>query len=158
MSKLNSVVDKILDAGLALSVAIVFVVTFLQVISRFVFKLGIPWSTDIIRLAFVYTVFLGAALGMREKGHLNVDVVFNALPERTRNIVGIGINMLLLGFFVFLFVLGMQFTQTGLTQGAPYVQMPMSVYYFSVPLSALLMFYYLIQHMVEQFKQLKAKS
>lgn len=147
-----------LDMALTVAVAVVFIVTFLQVISRFVFKLAIPWSTDIIRLSFVYTVFLGAALGMREKGHLNVDVVFNALPQKTRNIVGIGMNILLLVFFVFIFILGIQFTQTGLTQGAPYIKMPMSVYYFSVPLSACLMFYYLMQHTMEQFKQLKGKN
>ena len=64
MFKTNKVIDRILDLGLAISVTVVFVVTFLQVISRFVFRLPIPWSTDVIRLAFVYTVFLGAALGM----------------------------------------------------------------------------------------------
>ena len=155
MFKTNKVIDRILDLGLAISVTVVFVVTFLQVISRFVFRLPIPWSTDVIRLAFVYTVFLGAALGMREKGHLNVDVVFNTLPENIRKAAGLGINILLLAFFVFIFILGMQFTQSGLTQGAPYLKMPMAVYYFCVPLSALLMFYYLIQHTMEDFKKLK---
>lgn len=158
MSKLNKIVNNILDVGLAASVAVVFIVTFLQVISRFVFRLNIPWSTDIIRLSFVYTVFLGAALGMRSKGHLNVDVVFNALPERVRKITGLGINILLLFFLGFIFILGMQFTQSGLTQGAPYVKMPMAVYYFCVPLSALLMFYYLIQHTLEDLKSFLTKQ
>ena len=86
---------------------------------------------------------------------MNVDVVFNTLPENIRKAAGLGINILLLAFFVFIFILGMQFTQSGLTQGAPYLKMPMAVYYFCVPLSALLMFYYLIQHTMEDFKKLK---
>jgi len=155
LSKLNKIVNRTVDIGLAISVAVVFVVTFLQVISRFVFRLPIPWSTDVIRLAFVYTVFLGAAIGMREKGHLNVDVIFNALPEKIRKITGIGINILLLLFLLFVFILGMQFAQSGLSQGAPYIKMSMATYYFCVPLSALLMFYYLIQYTIEDFRNLK---
>ena len=153
MLKLNKAVDRALEVALAISISVDFVVTFLQVISRFVFRLSIPWSTDIIRLAFIYTVFLGAALGMREKEHLNVDVLFNTFTEPIRYLLGIAINITLLGFFIFLFVVGMQFAQSGLTQGAPYLKMPMTVYYMCVPLSALLMFYYLVRHTMEQIKQ-----
>ncbi|SKC86252.1 TRAP transporter small permease [Maledivibacter halophilus] len=155
MSKINKVVDKILDIGLVIAVGTVFIVTFLQVVSRFLFKLPIPWSTDIIRLSFVYVVFLGSALGMREKGHLNVDVIFNALPKKIRHMVGIAINLVLLVFFVAIVNLGFKFAQSGLTQGSPYLELPMTVYYMSVPLSAALMFYYLIQHTIEEVKVFK---
>lgn len=152
MSKLNNIINKILDVGLAISVGTVFIVTFLQVVSRFLFKLPIPWSTDIIRLSFVYTVFLGAALGMRENGHLNVDVVFNALPEKIRRILGITINLILLGFFASITNLGVKFARSGMTQGSPYLELPMTIYYISVPLAAFLMFYYLIQHTIQNVK------
>ena len=155
MSKLNRIIDKLLDIVLAIAVGTVFIVTFLQVISRFLFKLPIPWSTDIIRLSFVYVVFLGAALGMREKAHLNVDVVFNSLPEKIRNIVGITINFVLLGFFVLIVSLGLKFAQSGFTQGSPYLELPMTIYYMSVPLAAFLMFYYLIQSTIKEVKALK---
>ncbi len=156
VTKLNKITDKVLDILLAFAVGTVFIVTFLQVISRFLFKLPIPWSTDVIRLAFVYTVFLGSALGMREKAHLNVDVVYNTLPKKIRTVVGICINIALLGFFIVIMKLGIQFAQSGFSQGSPYFQLPMTFYYISVPLSAFLMFYYLIQHTIEEIKLLKS--
>ena len=42
--------------------AVVFAVTFGQVIQRYVFQLPMPWATDIIRIFFVYSVFFGMAV------------------------------------------------------------------------------------------------
>mgnify|MGYP000605057931 FL=1 len=54
-------IDKLVD-GLArmimgVSALLVFAITFLQVLCRFVLKSPLPWSTDILRLAFTYLVF-----------------------------------------------------------------------------------------------------
>lgn len=95
-------IDKLID-GLArgimgVSALLVFVITFLQVLCRFVLKSPLPWSTDILRLAFTYLVFWGAAWCVREKEHLNVDVVLTALPAGVRRWTEIVINLILCGF------------------------------------------------------------
>lgn len=155
MAVFRKIIDKTIDTTVAISLSVVFIVAFAQVISRYVFKLTIPWSTDIIRLAFIYTIFLGATIGVREKAHLNIDVVFNILPKRVQKILSILINIIIGAFLVFLVVKGIHFVRISSTQGMPYLQISMSVLYFAIPLNAVFMLYYLAQQIGEQLLELK---
>ena len=47
--------------------AVIFFVTFAQVVQRYVFQVSMPWATDIIRIFFVYSVFFGMAVGVMKK-------------------------------------------------------------------------------------------
>lgn len=152
MKTVNMIVDGILKIVMALTSLLLFIVTFLQVVSRFIFKTPIAWSQDVIRLCFVYLVFWGAAYCLKEKAHLNIDVFLTALKPKMRKIVEIIINVVLLLFFVFLIYFGFSFMQTGSTQNAPYLPIPMSFFYLSVPTSAVFMFYYMIQEIFRQMK------
>ncbi len=105
----DKIIDGLAKAIMGVSSLLVFVITFLQVICRFVLKSPLPWSTDILRLAFTYLVFWGAAWCVREKEHLNVDVVLTAMPAGMRRTVEILINVVLCGFFIFLIYFGIQF-------------------------------------------------
>ena len=89
----DKIIDGLAKAIMGVSSLLVFVITFLQVICRFVLKSPLPWSTDILRLAFTYLVFWGAAWCVREKEHLNVDVVLTAMPAGMRRTVEILINV-----------------------------------------------------------------
>jgi TRAP-type C4-dicarboxylate transport system permease small subunit len=75
---MSGLVDKITKAVMGISAIVVFVITFLQVLCRFVLKSPLPWSTDILRLAFTYLVFWGcvvcAGKGTPERG-CSADVV-----------------------------------------------------------------------------------
>ena len=53
---MSGLVDKITKAVMGISAIVVFVITFLQVLCRFVLKSPLPWSTDILRLAFLVLV------------------------------------------------------------------------------------------------------
>lgn len=146
---INKGVDGILRFIMAASAASLFVVTFMQVASRFIFKTPLAWSQDIVRLCFSYLVFFGAAYCVKEKAHLNIDVVISSLKPKVQKVLMIFINLVLLAFFVFLAYYGYRFAMTGTRQMAPYLPIPMSVYYMSIPLSAVLMFFYLAQQFVE---------
>ena len=149
-------IDKLID-GLArgimgVSALLVFVITFLQVLCRFVLKSPLPWSTDILRLAFTYLVFWGAAWCGREKKHLNVDVILTALPAGVRRWTEIVINLILCGFFSFLIYIGIQFCLYGWTQTTSYLPLPMSVYYASIPSAGAAMLYYMIKILIRQIR------
>ena len=143
-------VDGLTRAVMSISSLLVFVITFLQVICRFVLKSPLPWSTDILRLAFTYLVFWGAAWCVKEKEHLNVDVVLTAMPVKMRRIVELLINIVLCCFFVFLIYFGIQFCIFGWTQTTSYLPLPMSVYYASIPSAGAVMLYYMIKNIAKQ--------
>ncbi len=158
MKALNQIVDGLTRFVMGLSAATVFVITFAQVLCRYVLKSPLPWSTDILRLAFTYLVFWGAAWCVREKGNLNVDVLLTAMPVKLRRLVEILINVILCGFFVLLMVYGGQFAKSGLSQTTSYLPIPMTVYYASIPSAALVMLFYMVQILAAQLRDFTKKE
>lgn len=158
MKLLNLVVDSGTKLVMGVSAIAVLVVTFAQVLFRYVLKSPLPWSQDVLRLAFTYLVFWGAAWCVREKGHLNVDVVLTAIPVKLRAAVELAINLVLCAFFVFLVVYGIAFAKNGLGQTAPYLPIPMTVYYASIPSAAVLMLFYMVQIVAAQVLELFKKE
>lgn len=154
MKAIKSFIDNVLRAVMALSSLVLFIVTFMQVVWRFVLKSPLPWSQDVIRLCFTYLVFLGAAYCVKENAHLGIDVVVSLLKPKARRAVDLLISLVLLAFFVFLAYYGVAFTQTGGSQMAPYLPLRMSFYYASVPVSAVLMVFYMLLQLAEQLRAL----
>ena len=155
MSIFRKIIDRTIDAAVVVSLGVVFIVAFAQVISRFVFQLNIPWSTDVIRLAFIYTIFLGATIGVREKAHLNIGVVIDILPQGSKKIVLILVNIVVSAFLFFLIVKSTYFVMDSVGQRMPYLQVSISVLYFAILLSSIFMFYYLICQTIEQISKYK---
>lgn len=147
--------EKTLKIAMVLSSAILAIVTFLQVIMRFFFKMPVAWGQDIIRLSFVYLVFLGAAYCLKTNDHLNIDIIFSMVSNKTGKILQILINFVLLGFFILLLIYGIQFSKTGITQKAPYTAIPMIYYYASIPISVIFLILYDIEIIISQFKGIK---
>lgn len=71
---------------MAFSSLILSVVTFIQVITRFIYKDPIAWGQDVIRLSFIYLVFWGGAYCIKEKEHLNIDILLTSVGIKTRKL------------------------------------------------------------------------
>ena len=155
MSAIDKVLTSIIRFVLGLTSAVIFGVTFLAVVFRYLLHAPLPWSQDVIRLAFTYMIYFGAAYCVRDNSHLNVDVLLTMLSKRGRKIVEILINIVLLCFFVFLVNFGLAFAQMGYIQTTSYLMLPMTYYYLSIPLSAVAMLFYVIRNIMAQLKELK---
>lgn len=155
MSAIDKILTGIIRFVLGLSSAVIFVVTFLAVVFRYLLHAPLPWSQDVIRLAFTYMIYFGAAYCVRDNSHLNVDVLLTMLSKRGRKMVEIAINFVLLGFFAFLVNFGLYFAKLGYIQTTSYLMLPMTYYYLSIPLSAVAMIFYVIQNILGQLKDLK---
>lgn len=158
MKTVDSIINSLVKFVMAGSSLILSVVTLLQVITRFIFSNPIAWGQDVIRLSFVYLVFWGGAYCVKAKEHLNIDILLTSVSTRTRKIMELVINFVLVLFFIFMIYFGIIFMQSGTTQKAPYLAIPMSLYYLALPSSAVLMLYYQVQIIVGQIKELKKNS
>lgn len=158
MGFIEKVLGKLIEGVMAASSFVLASVTLIQVVSRFIFKNPIPWGQDIVRLSFIYLVFWGGAYCVKEKGHLNIDMLLTALKVKQRYILEIIINLVLVVFFGFIVYYGFKFTQSGISQKAPYLDIPMSLYYVSLPSAGLLMIYYQILEILSQLKILRHGS
>ncbi|MGB9825434.1 MAG: TRAP transporter small permease [Desulfofundulus sp.] len=150
---LNRVINFVVDTVLAVSLAVISSVTFAEVVSRYFLHFSIPWSMDVVRIAFVYCVLFGAVAGVRNRAHLNIDVLLVNLSPWLRWYADLIINLAVGFFFVVLVVLGVEFVNQAGTQTLPYTLLPIRYLYAAVPLGGALMLYYLAQQMWHDFRR-----
>lgn len=80
MSRLVDGYFRALKALIALCLLLMVVLVFGNVVLRYAFNTGITLSEELSRWLFVYLVFLGAVVAMREHAHLGMDGVVKRLP------------------------------------------------------------------------------
>ncbi len=138
------ILDRALKHILWLLVAVLTVSVFLQVLIRFVFKDPLPWTEEVSRIAFVYSVFIGAAIAVREKTHLNIDVVLVLLPKGMARVITV-LGTILVGVFLsFVTWEGIVLVRETGVQMTPVMQIPFRYLYLIVPASGALMLLYLV--------------
>jgi len=80
--------------------ALVAVVTFCDVIARYVFNSPFSFTVEGTELAMGLIVFLSVGFTTHEDGHISVDIVTLRLSEWTRALVGLITNAVALAFLV----------------------------------------------------------
>ncbi|TCS79391.1 TRAP transporter small permease [Tepidibacillus fermentans] len=103
MEKLLKLLNGILNAIIVLVLSIMVILVFLNVVLRYGFDSGLTWSEEIARFAFVWVVFLGAVVALKDKSHLGVDLLTAKLPLFIQKILYVISNLLIvvvLGLFI----------------------------------------------------------
>lgn len=54
----------------------------IEVIRRFVLMYSSVWGEETARFAFIYLVWIGAAVAVRDRAHIRIDVITHMLPPR----------------------------------------------------------------------------
>jgi len=80
MNRLINGYCKLLDALIVLALAIMVVLVFGNVVLRYAFNTGITVSEEVSRWLFVWLVFLGAIVALKEHAHLGSDMLVSRLP------------------------------------------------------------------------------
>jgi len=89
---------------MALCLAVMTVVTFVQVVLRYVFGSGLVWSLEATTYAFAWLVLIGMSYGVRTKAHIAVDLVTSKLGPAAARVVAfaaLGTSLAYCGFMVF---------------------------------------------------------
>ena len=90
-------------ASLLFIVTLVLVI--INVLTRYVFRTGIPWAEEMATSCFVWTAFIGSAACYKMRAHVGVDILVNRLPLRAQNAVKITVDVLMAFLCCFLFYL-----------------------------------------------------
>lgn len=84
------VYDNLLIWILAVMLAIIVVLTALQVFTRYVLDDPLRWTQEISRLLLVWAVFLGAAAATERNAHIKVDFLADHVGERGIKVIEFG--------------------------------------------------------------------
>jgi TRAP-type C4-dicarboxylate transport system permease small subunit len=131
---------------LASFVVVLCVAVFLQVLFRYAIRASFPAIEEIVSISFIYTIFLGAAVGMKRMEHLEIDVLLKRVPPGFKKVFNLVVTAGIALFLVFVVKEGFIFVVDSYGQTTTYLNMPISYSYAAIPGSALIMLYYLLKH------------
>lgn len=147
------ILDQMLRWALILAVGTLTVSVFLGVLTRFVLRIPLPWTEEVSRIAFVYCIFIGATLGIRDRAHINVDVFVALLSPTGQLVMKMVSNLLVAVFLFFVIWQGVDFVvQTGV-QMTPVLLIPFRYLYVIIPASAAIMLAYLVLNAIEDLRK-----
>jgi len=124
---------------------VIFFITTITVFTRYVLNFVPSWSEEIPRYLLVWITYLGAALAIKFKEHISLDVFFNLMPLRARQVGHLLLNGLIAIVAVIMVVYGIGLVNhfgNDLMESIPVTNFWL---YLAMPVSGTLMLLYIIQ-------------
>lgn len=115
---LGRVINEIEETLIAVILGLMTVITFANVIARYVFNSNILWALETTVYLFAWLVLLGASYCVKARAHLGVDVVLNLASPGVRRILAMLAVAACLAFSVLLLIGSWNFW-------APFAALPM---------------------------------
>jgi C4-dicarboxylate transporter DctQ subunit len=97
---LREAVHRIEEGLIALILGVMTVLTFVQVVLRYVFNSGLDWQLESNYYLFAWLVMIGISYCVRVRAHIGVDAAVQLLPPGPRRAVGILVLLLALTYTV----------------------------------------------------------
>ena len=85
---IRSIFERLEEGLIALILAVMTMITFSQVVARYVFNYSFVWALELVTYMFAWLIFLGMAYGVRVHSHIGVDALVKTLGERSARIAG----------------------------------------------------------------------
>jgi TRAP-type C4-dicarboxylate transport system permease small subunit len=148
--------DLLLRYLLILMVGTLTVTVFLQVLLRFIFLIPIPWTEEVARISFVYSIYLGAVLGIRDRSHIRVDILMIVMPPLVRRAMQVFGTIAVAVFLVFMTWQGVELISRTGAQLTPVMQLPFRHIFIIIPMSGALMLLYLVLGVIDDLRAWRA--
>ena len=81
INQLSTRIFRVIEIMIAIFLAVMISLVFMNVVLRYVFSRGFVWSEEIARLSFIFIVYLGSIEAMRDNRHLMIDTVMLKVPK-----------------------------------------------------------------------------
>jgi len=155
---LGKFLEWVLKGICAFLAAALTIVIFLQVIYRFILRAPLVWSEEMALFLFQWSVFMGAALAVRQRGHFGLDILVRRFPpalvEKLDKFSQVIIFVLALGLVFW----GSQLSQMTMLQAYPTLQFPVGYGYLGIPVSAGFMAVFAVLQEIEDWKKKKERT
>jgi TRAP-type C4-dicarboxylate transport system permease small subunit len=129
-----------LEEAAVFSILLLILVTLtLQVASRFLFRFPLDWTEELGRVAQLWLVFIGAAVGARRAEHFVVDLFMQHVAFPGKQAVARLVDVLVVGFFLVLAAVGAKTAAFGAIQVLSTLDASVAWSYTAIPVGCLLM-------------------
>jgi len=167
-SRFSRAVESIEETFIAVALGLMTLITFANVVARYVFNDNILWALEVTVVLFAWLVLVGAAYGVKKTFHIGVDVVINILPTPLKKLAALATVLACLAFSLMMLKGAwdywypfatervwmetndipmldiLRFIEPLMNEGEHYEKLPRFIPYFALPLGmALLVFRFL---------------
>ncbi|MBR0723752.1 TRAP transporter small permease [Bradyrhizobium manausense] len=137
--------------GMYLSVTgllIIVTIVFYQVFGRYVLNSSPTWTENLALVLILYVTLIGAAVGVRDAGHIGMDSLLVMLPDRLREKIELVIHVLVAIFGVAMVYNGWILGASVGTVHIPNLGLPEVVRYVPLIISGVLIVSFSIEHII----------
>ncbi len=169
ISKVGKVTDLFEETLIAFFLGAMTLLTFTNVVFRYVLNDNILWALELTVFMFAWMVLVGASYGVKKHFHIGVDVVINLAPARLRKLYALVAVALCLVFSILLLVGSwnywypfvterawyetddipmpevLQFLADSLNEGERYEKLPRFIPYAALPIGMAMLTFRFIQ-------------
>jgi TRAP-type C4-dicarboxylate transport system permease small subunit len=158
LKKFLRFLDFLPEVVLGLTVLVMTVTIFAQVVFRYVFNRPIYWADEFAVLVFAWMIFIGTVVATKYNEHFSVDTFIRMLPKRLQMVLTIATNVAILMVIVLLFIEGITLTQETIGLKYPAMEISRGFLYISIPVTAPLMGIYLLRTIVRDIRLLLGRQ
>lgn len=128
-----------------------------EVIRREVFQYSSIWGEEIVRYAFIYLAWIGAASAVRERAHIRIDVIMHYVPNRVKTLIYILGDLVMFAVAITALYWSMETVLVSWKYGSVSHGLRVSMVWFlsAVPLGFSLMIFRLCQSLVRDIHALR---
>ncbi len=157
MIKFYDNVEKGAKWVLVISLAVMAILNFSNVLSRYVFHASLSFTEEITTNLFVYNTFIGAAIAARRGSHLGLTLISDKLNPKNQNHLKIIVAIVSAGLFAVLIYMGTGMVQAQIQYGQKTASLGIPEWWFglAIPLGAL---FILVSFLVGGYESLKSKE
>ena len=87
--KLGRMTDNIEETSIAICLGLMTLITFANVIARYIFNDNILWALEVTVFLFAWLVLMGTSYAVKHHIHIGVDIVINAVSPKQRKILAL---------------------------------------------------------------------
>jgi TRAP-type transport system small permease protein len=150
---LVAIEQRVIIPLLAFLLAFITVGVFVQVVMRYGFSMSFLWGEELSLFAFIWSVFLGAAVGVRRKIHLGFDFLPELLTGRWAIAQRLTVNLSILAVAVLLLVEGWTFSLLSVRRLSPALGISLFVPTLVIPISGGLMVLIVLRDLARDVRQ-----
>lgn len=138
---------------LAFLLAFITIGIFIVVVARYVFATSFLFGEELSLFAFIWCVFLGAAICVRHRTHFAFDY-FETLSGRAAGVQRLIVDLTVLSMAVLIVVEGWSFAELSVRRLSPALGISLFVPTLVIPLSGVLMILALIRHIRDDIRRI----
>lgn len=121
---IEKIVNRLEEGLIVLLLSAMTLLTFSQVVLRYVFNSGWTWALEATVYMFAWLVLTGIAYGIKVGFHIGIDAAVMLLPPGKRRAIGVVAALACLAYAVIMFIGGFNYVDTMHTLGVEAEDLP----------------------------------